>query len=431
MATPSATLSKPHESAPAPKQAPRLIEVIRNRPLMTLMGGHFTVDMYVGVLPLLYPLVTEKYDLSLKTVGLISLAYSGMSSISQPLFGWIADRYGTRLIGLALMWTAGTFAVMGFAPSFPVLLLLAALSGIGSGAYHPMGALNAAAVIPERQRNTAMSVYVTGGTLGVAVGPLVGAAAFALFDLPGTALLVIPGVAFSVWMLFEMRTISQRIQRRPRHGAVALPPVPIGPIAVVIGLMMLRSWTQFGIQAFIPTWYEELGYSASFYSPLATTLLLTSALGTVGSGSLADKHGRRVLLIISSVLSVPSILLFAQFPGWPGFISAAMIGFLAASTGPLLLVIAQQLMAGRAGMASGLILGIGFVMGAIGIPVMGAIADATGIQNAMRFQAIVAAGTIILAWLLPTEERIRELTARQAPAPGGQAVPADATSGGR
>jgi FSR family fosmidomycin resistance protein-like MFS transporter len=390
------------------------------------MGGHLTVDMYPGVLPVLYPLLTDKFDLKLSTVGLVALAYSGMASISQPLFGWIADRHGTRLIGLALMWTAGTFCLLGFAPTFPLLVALAALAGIGSGAYHPMGALNASAVIPEGQRNTAMSIYVTGGTLGIAMGPLIGAALFALFGVHGTALLILPGVAFALWLLVEMRTISKRLVRRPRSGAVAAPPIPVGPLAVVIGMMMLRSWTMFGIQSFIPSWYKELGYHAGFYSALATTLLLTSALGTVGSGSLADRHGRRVLLLISSILSVPCVLLFAQFPGPPAFLTAALIGLLAASTGPLLLVIAQQLMAGRAGMASGLILGLGFVMGAIGVPIMGAIADAHGIQNAMRVQAIVAAGTIVLAWFLPTEERIRELVASSASggAPGTAKVPA-------
>ena len=384
----------------------------RNRPLLTLMLGHLTVDMYVGVLPVLYPLLTEKFDLKLSTVGLVALAYSGMASLSQPLFGWLADRYGTRMIGLALMWTAATFAILGFVPTFSTLIAVAALAGIGSGAYHPMGALNASAVIEPAQRNTAMSIYVTGGTLGVAIGPLIGAALFTLMGIHGTLAMVIPGMAIAIWMLFEMRTISQRVVRRPRRGAVVLAPIPRGPIAVVVGMMMLRSWTMFGIQSFIPTWYKELGYHASFYSALATTLLLTSALGTIGSGSLADRFGRRILLIISSMLSVPSVLLFAQFPGWPAFGSAALIGLLAASTGPLLLVIAQQLMAGRAGMASGLILGLGFVMGAIGVPIMGAIADTYGIQNAMRCQAVVATGSILLAWFLPTERRIRELIER-------------------
>jgi FSR family fosmidomycin resistance protein-like MFS transporter len=397
-------------SAPKmPPTAPGRLDVVRNRPLLTLMLGHLTVDMYAGVLPVLYPLLTEKFDLKLSTVGFVALAYSGMASLSQPLFGWIADRYGTRLIGLCLMWTASMFAVLGFAPNFHTLMMLAALAGIGSGAYHPMGALNASAVISEAQRNTAMSIYVTGGTLGIAIGPLIGAALFALLGVHGTVAMIVPGLSIALWLLVEMRTISRRLVRRPRTAAAAPPPIPVGPLTVVIGMMMLRSWTMFGIQSFIPTWYKDLGYHAAFYGSLATTLLLTSALGTIGSGSLADRYGRRILLMTSSVLSVPCILLFAQFPGWPAFGSAALIGLLAASTGPLLLVIGQQLMAGRAGMASGLILGVGFVMGAIGVPLMGAIADAHGIQNAMRFQALVAAGTIVLAWFLPTEGRIREL----------------------
>ena len=123
-------------------ERPRRWNTLRNRPLMTLMLGHFTVDTYVGLLPVLYPLLIERFALDYKTVGLVSLAYSGVASLVQPFFGWIADRYGTRLIGLALIWTATVFATVGFAPSFPVLLLLAAAAGVGSGMYHPFGALN-------------------------------------------------------------------------------------------------------------------------------------------------------------------------------------------------------------------------------------------------------------------------------------------------
>src|SRR5512135_1081662 len=171
----------------------RASDVLRNRPLLTLMLGHYTVDMYVGVLPVLYPILTGRFNLDLKTVGLVALAYSGMASLAQPLFGWVADRYGTRYIGLALSWTAVNFALIGFAPNFPVLLALAAAAGIGSGAYHPLGSLNAAAVIPERSRNAAMGAYVSGGTFGVATGPLIGAILFNLLGVRGTALMVVPG----------------------------------------------------------------------------------------------------------------------------------------------------------------------------------------------------------------------------------------------
>ncbi|TMD41926.1 MAG: MFS transporter, partial [Chloroflexi bacterium] len=95
-------------------------EYLRNGKLLTLMLGHLTVDSYVGVIPILYPLLIGRFKLSLATVGLVSLAYSGMAAISQPLFGLIADRFGTRLTGLALAWTAITFSVVGFVNSFPL-----------------------------------------------------------------------------------------------------------------------------------------------------------------------------------------------------------------------------------------------------------------------------------------------------------------------
>ena len=416
-----AAVNPQHVSGKTAIMAGRL-DVLRNRALLTLMLGHLTVDMYAGVLPILYPLLTDEFDLNLKTVGLVSLAYSGMASVTQPVFGYIADKHGTRLIGLALMWTAITFALLGLASNFPALIVLAALAGIGSGAYHPMGAVNASAVISEQQRNTAMSIYVTGGTLGVAIGPLIGALVFALFGIGGTVALVIPGGAIAIWMLFEMRTISQRFKRRLTSMG-ATPPVPWRPLSVVIALMMLRAWVLFGISAFIPLWYEDLGYSRLYYAALSTTLLISSALGTIGVGSLADRHGRKLLLVWSSVLTVPVVLLFAQFPGNPGFVSGALIGFLAASTGPLLLVMAQQMMVGRAGVASGLILGMGFVMGAIGVPVMGAVSDEYGIQNAMRAWAIIAAAAIALAMLLPTDAEVQQLSKREAPLP---AVPESA-----
>ncbi|MCA9858069.1 MAG: MFS transporter [Thermomicrobiales bacterium] len=391
---------------------PGRLDVVRNRSLLTLMLGHATVDMYSGVIPLLYPLLTDEFDLNLKTVGLVSLCYSGMASLTQPVFGWVTDRYGSRWIGLALMWTALTFALLGLAPSFTALLLLAALAGIGSGMYHPMGAVTAAAVIPDKQRNVAMSIYVTGGTLGVAIGPLIGVAVFALFGLHGTLAMVIPGATIAIFLVTQMKSVASRLKKRAESAKEDAPPIPLKPMSVVIALMMLRSWVLFGISAFIPLWYDEMGYSRLYYAALSTTILLCSAIGAVGVGSIADRHGRRKLLVFASVASVPAILLFAQFPGIPAFFTAAMIGLLAASTGPLLLVMAQQLMSGRPGMASGLILGLGFIMGAVGVPMMGAVADEWGIQNAMRLWAVIAALTIVVSMMLPTDVEVRRLSER-------------------
>src|SRR3984893_5765296 len=369
------------------------------------MLGHLAVDSYVGVIPVLYPLLIGRFRLSLATVGLVSLAYSGMAAISQPLFGVIADRYGTRLTGLALAWTALTFALIGFVPTFPLLLVCACASGLGSGAFHPFGALDVRGLLPAWRRSFGMSVYVTAGTVGVAIGPLIGIILFGALGIPGPGLLVIPGVSAGLYLLWRMRSAVPAAGHL-RAAAASGQGAPVFALAMVIGVMMSRSWTVNVFQSFTPTWYAQLGYGPGFYGPLVTTLVLASAVGTVGCGSLADRYGRRTVILGTLVLSAPAILLYTLFPGPWGFVTAILIGVLAASTAPLMLLMAQQLMASRAGLASGLVMGLGFVTGAIGIPINGAIADSIGLQKSLMTHVILVVATIVIAWFLPTEKEM-------------------------
>jgi FSR family fosmidomycin resistance protein-like MFS transporter len=390
-------------------------EFLSNGKLLTLMLGHFTVDSYVGVLPVLYPLLIGKFQLSLATVGLVSLAYGGMAAISQPLFGLLADRFGTRFTGLALAWTALTFSVIGFVNSFPLLVALAFASGLGSGAFHPLGALDVRALLAGARRSLGMSIYVTAGTVGVAAGPLIGIVLFHVFGIRGTGLLVIPGLVTGGYLLWRMRRRATAAAGAVRRAAASPQAVPVFALAVVIGVMMSRSWTVNVFQAFTPTWYRELGYGPQFYGPLATTLVLASAVGTVGCGSLADRYGRRTVILATLVLTVPAVLLYTLYPGPWAFATAILIGFLAASTAPLLLLMAQQLMASRAGLASGLVMGLGFVTGAIGVPINGAIGDAIGLQKSLMTHVILVIVTIGLAWFLPREAEIDSYAIRQEP----------------
>lgn len=370
------------------------------------MLGHLTVDSYAGVIPVLYPLLIGRFQLSLATVGLLSLAYSGMAAVGQPFFGIIADRFGTRFTGVALCWTALTFALVGFINTFPLLIAVACLSGLGSAAFHPLGALDVRAVLPAWRRSLGMSIYVTAGTVGLAAGPLIGVVAFGLFALHGTGLLFVPGVATGTYLLWRMRGGVQAAAGSAKKAIASSQAVPYFALAAVIGVMMSRSWTVAVFQAFTPTWYKQLGYGPAFYGPLATTLILSSAVGTVGCGSLADRYGRRTVILATLVLSLPAIFLFTKFPGPWAFGSAILFGFLTASTAPLLLLMAQQLLASRAGLASGLVMGLGFVTGAIGIPINGAIADAIGLQGSLMTHLLIVTATIAIAWFLPREAEI-------------------------
>jgi MFS transporter, FSR family, fosmidomycin resistance protein len=384
---------------------------LRDGKLLTLMLGHLTVDMYAGVIPVLFPVLIGRFRLSLATVGLVSLAYTGMAAVSQPLFGVLADRFGTRFTGIALCWTALTFSLVGFVTSFPLLLLLAFASGLGSGAFHPMGALDVRALLPRLRRSAGMSIYVTAGTVGVAIGPLIGILLFGALGLRGTGLLIIPGLITGGYLLWRMRGGIPKAATSSRSVSTAAR-VPVFALAVVIGVMMSRSWTVNVFQAFTPTWYKQLGYGPEFYGPLATTLVLASAAGTVGCGTLADRYGRRTVILATLVLSVPAILLFTAFPGPWAFASAILIGFLAASTAPLMLLMAQQLMADRAGLASGLVMGLGFVTGAVGIPINGAIADSIGLQKSLMTHVVLVIATIAIAWFLPSEAEMERHSTR-------------------
>jgi FSR family fosmidomycin resistance protein-like MFS transporter len=155
-----------------------------------------------------------------------------------------------------------------------------------------------------------------------------------------------------------------------------------------------------------------MGYGPSFYGPLVTTLVLASAVGTVGCGSLADRFGRRTVILGTLVLSAPAVLLYTLFPGPWAFVTAILIGFLAASTAPLMLLMAQQLMAARAGLASGLVMGLGFVTGAIGVPINGAIADHIGLQKSLMTHVILVLATIAIAWFLPREDEMERYSVR-------------------
>src|SRR5580693_7927335 len=107
-----------------------------------------------------------------------------------------------------------------------------------------------------------------------------------------------------------------------RGGGISHQAIPVLALVAVIGVMMSRSWTVNVFESFTPTWYAQLGYGPGFYGPLATTLVLSSAVGTVGCGTLADRYGRRTVILGTLVLSVPAIFLYTAFPGPWAFASA-------------------------------------------------------------------------------------------------------------
>ncbi len=393
---------------------------LRNPAVLVLMLGHFTNDMLAGVLPMLFPAMKDRFDLSNAGLGLVTLAYSGMSSLTQPLFGFFSDRYGRRwFASAALLWGVGFVALYGFAPSYPAFLVFAGLAGVASGAYHPLGASNAAIVSDERSKNAAMSLYTVAGTSGWALGPLVAVALLAVFGPRGTAALLVPGVVVAGLLLSQMHLVER--VRRARVAAVAAlaeaGQPAWGPLARVIGVTMLRSWVFLSVLKFVPVWYDDLGYGSRFYGPLTTTIILAGAVGTLFGGAFADRLGQRRIVVGSLTLAIPALLLYVGLPGPWAFLTGALFGLTCDASLSVTLVMAQRLVPGRVGVTSGVILGLGFITGGIGVPITGRLADAVGIQTALLSLALLSALAAGLALTIPRESVAEGRTAPRGSAP--------------
>src|SRR3954453_3127830 len=179
------------------------------------MLGHFSNDLLSGILPVLFPVMKIEFGTTNAELGLITLVFTATSSLTQPLFGYFADTHGRRwFIPLMLIWGAFCASLYGLAPSYNAVFILAALAGIGSGAFHPLGASNAAAVSAGRRRNAAMSWYTVAGSTGYGLGPLLAVVLLAIFGPPGTLFLLIPGVAAAALIWRQMRVVERARQAR-------------------------------------------------------------------------------------------------------------------------------------------------------------------------------------------------------------------------
>ncbi len=389
-----------------------LLLALRNPALLVLMLGHFTNDLFGGVLPLYMPVMKERFDLSNAAVGLTILAYTSMSSLSQPLFGYISDRRGRRwYIAATLVWSACFVGLYGLASSFPMLLVLAGLAGLGSGAYHPLGASTAAQVSEPRFRNAAMSLYTVAGSFGWGLGPLVAVGLLAWLGPPGSAVLIVPGLIVAGLLYQQMAMVegvrqSQATVTEAVAGPAAKP--AWGELARVMLVTMLRYWTFHSIIQFVPIWYSEQGYGPGFYGPMTTLIILAGCVGTLLGGAFADRIGSKRIVVVTLSLLVPAMLLFVGFPGPLAFATGVALGMLSEASLSVTLVMAQELVPGRVGVTSGVILGLGFVTGGIGVPVTGRLADSLGIQTALFLLVIPIALAIGLALTLPADrERSR------------------------
>ncbi len=388
-----------------------MLDWLRNRALMAVTLGHFSVDMYSGMLPLILVTLTRPLNLSYAQVADVSLAFALASSLTQPYFGWLADRVGGRWLaagGVALI--AIMMGLMRLTTTYPPLLALAAVAGIGSAAFHPQGAANAAMASGKRKA-TGISIFMLGGNSGFATGPVVARFAFATAGQGAIGLLTGFGLllsALQVWAAPRRIKAADAPAVEAKSGTAGLndynPMARYSAVALIV-VIFLRQWVHSSMTTYLPQWVVAQGYSVDVASNLSFALLLPLALGGLLGGSLADRVGRKPIILTSLLGAIPLVLLLLNSPLTLQFFIAPVLGMLIGASFPITLVMAQELLPRGIGVMSGLALGFTFIAGSIGVAITGRLADALGLQATLSGLALVALVGVCAALLLPRRDR--------------------------
>jgi FSR family fosmidomycin resistance protein-like MFS transporter len=372
--------------------------------LILLSLGHLVTDISQGALPALLPFLKEALGLSYTAAGLVLLVSNLTSSIIQPLFGLISDRQPKPfLIPLGILMAAIGISLAGLAPNYPVLLLLVVFCGLGVAAFHPEGFKTAHFFIGQRKAS-GMSLFAVGGNLGFALGPFTLVFLVTHFNLKGTLFYLLPGllmVATVVWFLSTFRydhlNAEKKAAPQDRQGRSSY-----SLLTLLILIVTMRSWIQMGLVSYIPFYYiNYLKGDPLLAGKMVTTFLVSGTVGTLIGAPLADRWGHKRFLTLTMAVVTPLLFLFLNGAGWGVFPVLALTGFVLIATFSVTVVMAQDLLPGRLGVASGLMVGFAIGTGGLGVTLLGTVADAWGVPAALRLLAYLPIVGLILCFFLP------------------------------
>jgi FSR family fosmidomycin resistance protein-like MFS transporter len=374
---------------------------IDRRGIAALSAGHFATDFSNGALPALLPFLVQRFDLSYTQVGALMLVSALASSIVQPLFGLWSDRRGAVWllpVGVAL---AGVgMALAAASPSYGLCLTLVTVSGLGTAAYHPEGSKFANYVSGAR-RASGMSLFSIGGNLGVALGALSTAPLLLVFGRIGGLAIAVPSIAVAALLIASLGYLQGFEPERRRTRQLAGEDRP-GALALLLAVVAVRSVGWFGLLTFVPLWAVSLGHSESYGGNLLALMLFTGGVGTLAAGPLADRIGRRPVLVGSLVATPILTLVFVAVGGALGAAALALVGVCVVGTFGVTGVMSQEYLPSRIGLASGLVIGFSIGLGGVAALALGAVADAVDLETAMYACAAVPAVAIVLGLLLPS-----------------------------
>jgi FSR family fosmidomycin resistance protein-like MFS transporter len=375
---------------------------VLSRRLGLLTAGHFTIDSYSSFYLPLLPLLMQRLGLNYTMVGGLVALGSMSSSFMQPLFGMLSDRMARPwFVAWGPLVAAVFLAGIGAAPSYAALVTLLVLGGVGVAAFHPQTASLAGACGPRRA--LAMSVWITGGTLGWALGPMVATTAVNWFGLERTWIAAAPGIVLALVLFAWLRRVPPLPHaERVRTRLSDLRPVA-RPLVLLYLVVVVRSALSSGFATFLPLFVHERGWSVQAGGMITTAYLTAGALGGFAGGWLSDRIGGLRVVRASFVLAAPFYVAFFLLPQGAA-LACLIVGYaiLQASL-PVNVVLGQELAPRHASAISSLLMGAAWGIGALLVGPVGALADHAGLRTALLALSALLVPGFACALALPTK----------------------------
>jgi FSR family fosmidomycin resistance protein-like MFS transporter len=396
----------------APAAAPAISVDSANRTtfavILSLSFCHLLNDMMQSLVPALYPILKESYALSFGQIGLITLAFQCTASMLQPLVGLYTDKKPqpySLMVGMGF--TLVGLLMMSRADSYPMILLAAALIGMGSSVFHPE-ASRVARMAAGGRYGLAQSLFQVGGNMGSAAGPLL--AAFIVVPHGqqsivwfSAAALVAMVVLFQVGGWYARRRAAQKPAGR-KAGAAGAPPLSrrrvAGAVAILVALLFSKNVYSASLGSYFTLYLiSRFGIDVQTAQFYLFAFLVGIVGGTIAGGAVGDKVGRIPVMWFSILGALPFALIlpYANL-FWTGVL-AVLVAMIMASAFSAILVYAQELMPGRVGLVAGMFFGFSFGLGGLGAAALGELADWTSIETVYKVTPFLLLLGILTAFL--------------------------------
>ena len=372
--------------------------LIKDSYFVSIALNHLAVDLLNSQRSILLVYLAPSLGIQNAGIGLISLIYAMVASLSQPIFGWIADRYNLPwLSGISLVWMIVwlSFSALGLGNYVIVTLIVAAL---GSAAFHASGtekATSRSQMILLGKVATGASLFFLFGQVGLAFGPALGGVLIERYGSEGILFLTFCSLPIAVFCIYKLHINKVAFIEVQQTSSIKNENMAIeyGNKVLFIGffalLVMFRTAPQVASMTFIPKLFFDRGYSPGAYGIVTTVFMGGTALGGLVGGYLSDIMGRWKVILWSLLASVLPMYYYPIMDGTMLYVLVFLSGFFNGGSHAVIVVIAQSLLPGRRALASGLIMGFMFASGALGSYAIGIAADYYSLVSAMQVNGLL------------------------------------------